>query len=67
MLKYFVIGMIAQTIVLIERAVRLPKVRNVYKEGGWIFFTGLIIGSLLSVLIWPVQIIIESINIIHGQ
>ena len=62
MITYFVIGIVVQIIILIERYCRLDIVRNVWKDRGiyvWIFLL-----SVINIVAWPIAIIAEIRNII---
>jgi hypothetical protein len=66
--KYFTIGVVAQAVTLIERALR-GKVKEGYKiakDGGCptiLFLILLILGCLGNVIVWPYSIACELINI----
>lgn len=66
MFKYFVIGVIVQMIVLMERAVRFPEI---YAEIGndLAIWASLIVLSLINVLLWPISIICEIFHVANGQ
>lgn len=62
MITYFVIGIIVQIVILIERYYRLHVVRVLWKDKGtyiWIFLL-----SVINAVTWPITIIAEIINII---
>ena len=62
MITYFVIGIIVQIIILIERYCRLYEVRVLWKDKGiyvWIFLF-----SVINIVTWPIAIIAEIRNII---
>ena len=62
MITYFVIGIVVQIIILIERYCRLYEVRVLWKDRGiyvWIFLL-----SVINIVAWPIAIISEIINII---
>ena len=62
MITYFVIGIIVQIIILIERYCRLDIVRNVWKDKGTYVWT--LLFSVINVVTWPIAIIAEIRNII---
>lgn len=62
MITYFVIGIVVQIIILIERYCRLDIVRYIWKDKsflGWIFLL-----SIINIVLWPIAIIAEIRNII---
>ncbi len=62
MITYFVIGIIAQIIIFIERYCRLYEVRVLWKDKsiyGWVFLV-----SVINIVIWPITIVSEIITII---
>ena len=62
MITYFVIGIVVQIIILIERYCRLDVVRVLWKDNGiyvWMFLL-----SIINVVLWPIAIIAEIRNII---
>ena len=62
MITYFVIGIIVQIIILIERYCRLYEVRVLWKDKsiyGWAFLV-----SVINIVFWPITIIAEVRNII---
>lgn len=62
MITYFVIGIIVQIIILIERYCRLDVVRALWKDKGVYVWTFLL--SVINVVLWPIAIIAEIRNII---
>ena len=62
MITYFVIGIVVQIIILIERYCRLDVVRNVWKDKGTYVWT--LLFSIINVVTWPIAIIAEIRNII---
>ena len=62
MITYFVIGIIVQVIILIERYCRLDVVRNVWKDKGTYVWT--LLFSVINIVTWPIAIIAEIRNII---
>ena len=62
MITYFVIGIVVQIIILIERYCRLDIVRNVWKDKGTYVWT--LLFSVINVVTWPIAIIAEIRNII---
>ena len=65
MLTYFVIGIIVQIVIFIERMIRVPEIYQAWWTGwkDWLMFIGLI---AINVAIWPVAIVCEIINVILG-
>ena len=62
MITYFVIGIIVQIVILIERYCRLDEVRVLWKDKsiyGWVFLV-----SVINIVIWPITIVSEIITII---
>ena len=69
MITYFIIGIIVQLVIIIERVIRIPGLWLHNNEGRpyWVgFWTTLIVGCTINVLVWPLTIICEIINIAHG-
>ena len=62
MITYFVIGIVVQLVILIERYCRLDVVRNVWKDKGTYVWT--LLFSVINVVTWPIAIIAEIRNII---
>ena len=62
MITYFVIGIIVQLVILIERYCRLYEVRVLWKDKGIYVWTLLL--SVINVVTWPIAIIAEIRNII---
>ena len=62
MITYFVIGIIVQLVILIERYCRLYEVRVLWKDKGIYVWTLLL--SVINVVALPIAIISEIINII---
>ena len=62
MIIYFVIGIIVQIIILIERYCRLDVVRALWKDKDIYVWTLLL--SVINIVAWPIAIIAEIINII---
>lgn len=62
MITYFVIGIIVQLVILIERYCRLYEVRVLWKDKGIYVWT--LLFSVINVVAWPIAIIAEIINII---
>lgn len=70
MITYFIIGIIVQLVILIERVIRIPGLWSHNNEGwqDWVvFWATLIVGSIINVLVWPLTTICEIINIAHGE
>ena len=68
MITYFVIGIVVQIIILIERYCRLYVVRVLWKERLiWkekSFLVCMFLASVMNIVIWPITIIAEIRNII---
>ena len=66
MFTYFVIGIIVQTIIIIERAIRFPWL---WEDGHtyWQFWLSFIVTSMFNVLAWPFTIVSEIYNVANGQ
>ena len=62
MITYFVIGIIVQIVILIERYCRLYVVRVIWKDKGT--YVWILLLSLINVVTWPIAIIAEIRNII---
>lgn len=62
MITYFVIGIIVQIIILIERYFRLDVVRALWKDKSVYVWTFLL--SVINVVLWPIAIIAEIRNIV---
>lgn len=66
MLAYLVVGMVVQIVVFIERYIRMPEIyQSWWSEGkAWLIFIGFI---AINVVLWPISIICEIINVVHGE
>ena len=64
MITYFVIGIIVQIIILIERYCRLYEVRALWKDKDIYFWMFLFMFIVINVVTWPIAIIAEIRNII---
>ena len=62
MITYFVIGIIVQIVILIERYCRLYVVRVLWKDKGT--YVWILLLSVINVVAWPIAIIAEIRNII---
>lgn len=62
MIIYFVIGIVVQIIILIERYCRLYEVRVLWKDKDIYVWVPLFI--VINVVTWPIEIIAEIRNII---
>lgn len=62
MITYFVIGIVVQIIILIERYCRLDVVRALWKDKSVYVWTFLL--SVINVVLWPIAIIAEIRNIV---
>ncbi len=66
MLTYLVIGLIIQIVVFIERYIRMPEVYQIWwdEPKSWLIFIGF---AAINVSLWPISIICEIINVVHGE
>ena len=62
MITYFVIGIIVQIVILIERYCRLYEVRVLWKDNDIYVWT--LLFSVINIVTWPIAIIAEIRNII---
>lgn len=62
MITYFVIGIIVQVIILIERYCRLHMVRVLWKDKD--IYVWILLLSIINIVIWPIAIIAEIRNIV---
>ena len=62
MIAYFVIGIIVQIVILIERYCRLHVVRVVWKDKST--YVWILLLSVINIVTWPMTIIAEIRNII---
>ena len=62
MITYFVIGIIVQIVILIERYCRLDIVRVLWKDKDIYVWT--LLFSVINIVTWPIAIIAEIRNII---
>ena len=62
MITYFVIGIIVQIVILIERYCRLYEVRVLWKDKDIYVWT--LLFSVINIVTWPIAIIAEIRNII---
>lgn len=66
MITYILIGIIVQVVILIERAIRVPDYIALMEWSNWLTWVVLLAGLSFNVLVWPITIICEIMNIIHG-
>ena len=66
MLTWLFIGTIVQLIIVIERVVRHVTDFHCEKDEIKWFMLGILIGSIINILIWPISIVCEIINIKRG-
>ena len=66
MLAYIVVGIIVQIVVFIERFIRIPEIYQFWWNDWkpWVIFIGFI---AINVVLWPISIICEIINVVHGD
>jgi hypothetical protein len=66
MLTYFVVGLIVQIIIFIERFIRIPELYQFWWNSwkAWILF---IVFMFINIALWPVSIICEIINVVRGE
>ena len=62
MITYFVIGIIVQIVILIERYCRLYMVRALWKDKD--IYVWILLLSVINIVAWPIAIIAEIRNII---
>ena len=67
-LTYIVFGAAIQIIIMIERWIRLPIVRELVKEllGEWKFWVLLLLCMIINIISWPFAIYCEIRNIQNG-
>lgn len=65
MKKYFIIGTGIQLAIIVERFARLPEVREAWKS--WTTWIMAPLLSIINIIIWPITIICEIINIKNGN
>lgn len=66
MLTYLIIGLIVQTVVIIERAIRVPDYWSLIDFKDWKTWTAFLYGITVNTLFWPLTIIMEIWLVIHG-
>lgn len=64
MITYFIIGTIIQFVIIIERYVRLMEVREAWKS--WKTWIGAAVIGIVNIILWPITIVSEVINIKNG-
>ena len=65
MATYFVIGTVIQLGIMAERYARLSEVREAWKMGTtWVIAP---LFGIINILLWPIAIICEIMNIINGK
>lgn len=62
---YFIIGTVIQLGIMAERYARLSEVRESWKM--WTTWVIAPLFGIINILIWPITIICELINIINGK
>lgn len=62
MITYFVIGIIVQIVILIERYCRLYVAHFIWKDTST--YSSILLPSAINVVIWPIAIVMEIRNII---
>ena len=67
-LAYIVFGAVIQIIIMIERWIRLPIIREFVKEllGEWKFWVLLPLFLIINIILWPFTIYCEICNIQNG-
>ena len=67
-LAYIVFGAVIQIIIMIERWIRLPIIREFVKEllGEWKFWVLLPLFMIINIILWPFTIYCEICNIQNG-
>ena len=66
MLTYLIIGLIVQMAIIIERAIRVPEYWSLVDFKDWRIQASLVVGIIINVVAWPLSIIMEIFNVIHG-
>ena len=66
MFTYFMIGVIVQGLVYIERVIRLPEIYADEALDDWRVWIPITIYTAINVAIWPITIIVELYNVKHG-
>lgn len=66
MITYFIIGLIVQMVILIERAIRVPEYWTLLEFDKLITWVSLAGGIVINVLAWPLSIIMEIWLVVHG-
>lgn len=67
MTTYIIIGFIVQAVIIIERAIRVPEFFGLVDWKSWVTWASIVGGILYNVLLWPMTVIAEIINIHYGQ
>ena len=67
-LTYIVFGAVIQIIIMIERWIRLPIIRELVKEllGEWKFWVLLLLFMIINIILWPFTIYCEIRSIQNG-
>lgn len=66
MLTYFIIGLIVQLAIIVERAIRVPEYWTMMEFDKLVTWVSLIVGIIINVLAWPLSIIMEIWLVING-
>ena len=66
MLTYFIIGIIVQLVIIVERTIRVPEYWDLIDFKDWRIWVGLLYGITVNTLLWPFSIIMEIWLVIHG-
>lgn len=67
MFTYFIIGLIVQAVIIVERAIRVPEFFSLLDWKDPMTWVGLAAGICYNTILWPVAIFAEIINIYYGQ
>jgi hypothetical protein len=67
MITWLIIGFIVQAIIIIERAIRLPEILGLLDWKDPMTWVGSVGAIIFNVLVWPLAIVAEGINIYYGQ
>ena len=66
MLTYLLIGVIVQTVILVERWIRLYDVLNLLDFKDWRTWASLAYAIVVNIVLWPLAIVMEIWLVAHG-
>lgn len=66
MLTYFIIGLIVQLAIIVERVIRVPEYWTLLEFDKLVTWISLIVAIAINVLAWPLSIIMEIWLVING-